>query len=595
MESYSKKTIKQHSGIMLGSVETHDCDPYMDCPECNGTGTCQECKGKGEVKCHNCHGSGKCQDCHGKGRWRCDKCGGTGNCRRCQGTGDVQCSTCHGRGRVNRGGNIGWEDCRKCGGSGLTPCPDCRSGMQTTMKVISYATLGSGKTYGHGSGKCSKCGGSGEIECKTCNGSGDCQTCHGSGNLTCNHCKGSGNCPNCDCGKVTCERCEGTGHYQTFTRRTATLYSKGWKWGGSTEFKELIKASFGQSIHNGPVKTWSDANTIEKDIVEETNNKCESILGAEKNLYKEFLTKYEEQTELFTPSDQSDKPVAKELNAQQVPITRIKYAINNEKYEVTIIGNNNIVAAKSIPNHINGFELSKWEKIKLAMTEKSRLKAFARLGAYVFQCDGKNAKESIVLESMIKALKMTPKTESKFRKELETLNTQMPYEKVRKMIKPLLSSKKTITFAWECMAVDKKITQQELVLFDKIVSEYKLEHAEIERLKGLASKFSKLQKDQIAIEYASLSEDFADIRKKTWNIIIISILVVALMIGIAVCSFLNQKTSASSNDSLEETEYFGDDNEFELLDETEQLDSLTSIEDSDFISDDADDDDNDDF
>lgn len=555
MDEYSNKIIKKNSGILLGSVETHDCDPYMDCPECKGTGTCQECKGQGDVKCHTCHGSGQCKDCHGKGQWRCSECGGSGNCRRCQGTGDVQCKHCHGRGRVQYkdvNGNTGWKDCPKCGGSGSTPCPDCRSGMQTAAKALDIITFGAGATYGHGSGKCSKCGGSGEITCKTCSGSGNCQTCEGSGQLTCNHCSGSGNCPNCDNGKVTCERCEGSGYYQTFIRRTSTLYSKGWQWSGSTEYRDIIKASYGIKLHDGTVKKWKNARTVETDIVEETNQKCAAALEDDKDLYTEFLSKYVEQTELSSPNHSSDKPYAKELTAQRIPITKIKYTINEEEYEVAIIGDNNIVATKSVPTTIKGFELSKWQKIKLAMTEKSRLKAYARLAAYIFQCDGKSMDESNILNSMIRALNMSPQAEGKFKTELGELNGRMPYEKVRKMIKPLLHSKKTITFAWQCMAVDKEITQEEQSLFEKIVSEYNIEQSEIESLKGLANKFSKLKSEQIAIEYANLSEEFAEIRKNTWRAIITTIFIIVIAIGLTTFSLL-RPTSLSINKNSYDT------------------------------------------
>lgn len=521
MSNYSKKVIKEHSNILLGSVETYDCDPLMDCPECKGTGTCQECHGTGEVKCYNCHGNGKCPDCHGRGRWNCNACGGSGDCRKCGGTGEVRCSKCNGSGLMERWnqGNKELVKCSKCGGSGYTPCPDCRSGMQTAVKVLSVVTLGSGSTYGKGSGKCPKCGGSGEIICNTCEGSGDCQTCHGTGQLTCGHCDGSGNCPNCDRGKVTCTRCQGSGFYQTFLRQNTTLYAKGWQWSGSTEYRDIVGAGLGLTMHNGPVKTWSDAQTISSNEVEVINKKCITGLGDEKALYEEFLEEYSKQTELVEPEYSGDKPYAKMLKAQKIPVTKIKYTINDQEYEMMIIGDNHIAAIKDIPTIVKGFELTKWQKIRLAMTEKSRLKAYARLAAYIFQCDGKNTEESILLDAMVKALKFAPQKEARFRSELATLNAQMPYEKLRKMIRPLLLSKKTITFAWECMAIDKQVTTQETELFAKIVAEYKISETEVSQLKGMAQRFAKLKPDQIAKEYADLTEEMAPLRRKVWTMI----------------------------------------------------------------------------
>ena len=558
MSKYDKKIIKKNTGVLSGTVQTHDCDPLMNCKECNGTGTCQECQGRGEVRCHTCHGDRKCTECHGRGRWRCNECGGSGLCRRCHGTGDIECSNCHGSGRVwykavsGSGQPDGWKECPKCGGSGKTPCPDCRSGLQTAAKALDVITFGAGRTYGHGSGKCSKCGGTGEIVCKKCHGTGDCQTCHGTGQLTCNHCNGSGNCPRCDHGKVTCERCQGSGSYQTFTQRTTTLYAKRWKWTGSTAYKDIVGAAYGVSLHDGPVKTWKNARQLEADTVDETNKKCEEAMGDEKGLYDEFQEKLGEQTELSQPDQSSDKPYATTMKVQKVPVTKIQYTLNDEQYEVFIIGNNHVVALKSIPTVVKGFELTKWQKIKLAMTEKSRLKAFARLGAYIFQCDGKNMEESAVLEAMVKALQLEPADEAKFKEELGELNTTMPFEQVKKMIKPLLKSKKTISFAWQCMAVDKKVTPQEETLFNQIVSEYDLDNAEIDHLKRMATKFSKLKNDQLAIEYADLSDEFTAIRKKVWKTVIYTASAVALVAAITIFSLVVPKPVPSTNsDSTE--------------------------------------------
>lgn len=471
-------------------------------------------------------------------------------------------------------GRSGVKDCPKCGGSGYTPCPDCRSGMQTAAKVFDALTFGAGATYGHGSGKCSKCGGSGEIVCKKCKGSGDCQTCNGTGLLTCEHCNGSGDCPNCDDGKVTCKRCEGSGYYQTYIRRNATLYSKSWRWGGSTDYKDIIKAANGLTLHDGVVKQWASAAVVENDAVEAANMRCAEALGEEKELYKEFLDQYAGQVELSKPSQNFDKPYAKSLKVQRVPVTKIRYQLNGEDFEVLIVGDNNIVATKSIPKVVKGFELSRWKKLKLAMSEKSRLKAYARLGAYIFQRDGKSIEEARVLDSMIKALKMKPSQESKFREELSSLNANMPYDKLRKLIKPLLKSKKTITFAWECMAVDKKVSQEEIELFNNIVAEYKLDSDEIERLKALANKFSKLKGDQIAIEYADLSDELSSIRRKTRNIILIVGALLLAVIGFITFKILSPSNPGkdseliapvtSTEDNLSESQDISLDNESEI-------------------------------
>ena len=77
----------------------------------------------------------------------------------------------------------------------------------------------------------------------------------------------------------------------------------------------------------------------------------------------------------------------------------------------------------------------------------------------------------------------------------------MPYEVLRKNISSLFSSKKTLTFAWQCMAVDKNVSSQENELFAKLVAEYKLESSEVETMKKFATKYSLLKDEHLVDEY----------------------------------------------------------------------------------------------
>jgi len=63
------------------------CPLEMNCPDCNGSGTCNKCNGSGEdpyfsdysnsysnsgstqkMPCSRCNGTGKCQSCNGSGK-----------------------------------------------------------------------------------------------------------------------------------------------------------------------------------------------------------------------------------------------------------------------------------------------------------------------------------------------------------------------------------------------------------------------------------------------------------------------------------------------------------------------------------------------
>ena len=437
-------------------------------------------------------------------------------------------------------------------GSGYTPCKDCSSGLQTAVKVLDSLTFGAGATYGRGSGKCTKCGGSGEITCKKCDGSGECTTCTGSGRVTCSTCDGSGNCPECDNGQVTCSRCEGSGNYQTFIRQTSTLYAKRWRWANSSPYRDLVATSYGTNIYGGPVKVWSNAKTLHSDNEPDAHRKCINELGNESQLFDEFISADKNASPILGPDNGQDRPYSKSLVAQRVPVTEINYTINGENYQMVIVGNNNLVAVKNIPTVIKGYELNLWQRIKLALTYKKRLKAFACLAAYIFQCDGKSPEESKVLNAMVDELHLSGSAKEKFRERLHALNTPIPYEEFRKTIKPLLTSKKTITFAWQCMAVDKKITPQEQELFEKIVGEYKLSPEEIQRLQAGAQKFSRLKNDQIAKEYGDLSDSLTKLRRKIYKIAAGTACVIALA-GYGIYEARTSSDDDSHNDHLTES------------------------------------------
>lgn len=66
----------------------------MQCPRCEGSGSCQECKGQGQVACLTCQGTGQ----------RSSSRGGSYPCRSCQGSGQLSCSpscaSCEGSGQI---------------------------------------------------------------------------------------------------------------------------------------------------------------------------------------------------------------------------------------------------------------------------------------------------------------------------------------------------------------------------------------------------------------------------------------------------------------------------------------------------------------
>lgn len=472
-----------HRGLLDGTIENHECDPQEDCPECRGDRRCTKCHGSGDVDCHVCHGNGQCRDCRGHGRTRCTECGGDGRCRHCGGSGKILCRECHGKGEIWISSGIAhWEKCKKCGGAGYAPCTKCSStGMNATRFVF-----GASKNAA-GTGRCTKC-----------DGSGNCTACNGSGRETCSHCNGNGDCPNCDgSGKVTCRRCEGSGWYQTFSMYEAKCYVKKWEFVSLEELKEGLRLATPRPVYKDIYRKWRSRGVVEFDRIDDVINKSNQDFG-NADSYKTFEKAY---TQAVNASGVKDTPYEKSLNMERVPVTKIDFSLNNKDYTAYVMGDNGVVMCEELPVKVEMYKPTFFQKLKLTFTKKKRHLAYIKLAAYIFQCDGKSMDESHVLDVFITALKLKPAKQETLKEQLKAYNSQMPYEVLRKNISSLFSSKKTLTFAWQCMAVDKNMSSQENELFAKLVAEYKLDSSEVETMKKFATKYSLLKDEHLVDEY----------------------------------------------------------------------------------------------
>ena len=554
MEKKKVKEIKKNVDILLGSVETHECDPLQDCEECHGRGNCQKCGGQGEVDCDDCHGSGDCHhchghgkdtchDCHGQGSTRCNNCGGSGTCRKCGGSGQIRCKKCGGQGTVKV--RRSWESeyhydtCTECRGTGYVKCPDC-SGF------FGGGTGKCKKCNGSGQLECKKCHGSGEIICKQCSGSGKCTKCNGSGKLTCKHCSGSGKCPNCSgTGKVTCKRCKGSGWYQTFIKCETTLYAKNWTYVSENPIKEAISSSTGKTIFEGIYMKWKAANQLEFDKTAEAIKTCKDFMGESSNTVDGYVSAYEANNELRTPVRSNDKPYSRSLTAQAIPMTKIEYTTNGQNYVLYVSGDNHVVSYDQVPTEIKAYSQTTFERIKLALTERVRMQQFAMLAAYIFQCDGKTKEESRLLTLIINELNLSDSSRTKFTEKLNSFNSSMPYEELRKHIKLLFSTKKTLSFAWQCMAVDKQVSEEEKNLYNRLASEYNIAEAEKEKLKSYACRFAKIKDENIIAEYCDKTDQSKKIRTIAYRVIAVALAILAISVGCVIFSILSPENPES--------------------------------------------------
>ena len=349
-----------------------------------------------------------------------------------------------------------------------------------------------------GTGRCTKCEGTGELVCKTCEGTGNCAACNGSGRETCSHCNGNGDCPNCDgSGKVTCRRCEGSGWYQTFSMYDAKCYVKKWEYVSLEELKEGLKLATKRPVYKNLYRKWKYKNVIEFDKTDDVKLKSKQDYGNDE-AYRNFEKAYEQAVKV---SGAKDTPYEKFIDMERIPVTKVDFTLNNEEYSVYVMGDNGVVMCEELPVKVEMYKPSFFQKLKMTFTKKKRHLAYIKMAAYIFQCDGKSMDESHVLDVFVAALKLKPAKQEALKEQLKKYNSNMPYEVFRKEVSSLFSSKKTLTFAWQCMAVDKNVSSQENELFAKLVAEYKIDSSEVESMKRFATKYSLLKDEHLVTEY----------------------------------------------------------------------------------------------
>ena len=474
-DEWNEVGVHKHNIILGGTLQNHACDKKENCKTCHGSGQCQECNGHGKFRCGNCNGNGKI---------RCNNCGGTGTCRRCGGSGQIRCTQCGGKGSYYDKAAMTYKDCLQCNRTGYMPCPDC-NGL--------FGTLG----------RCYQCDGTGEVRCKRCKGSGY---------LTCTHCEGTGQCTECDgTGKVVCSRCNGTGIFQTFFVCTSFLHHLSNTYissdflknynplVGEDSIKELLGIAEGIIVFDDVYCKMSAINQIGIDRQKELRAAIEQSFKHNDNVYPSFVKHLESVRKKI---DNIGVPYKSSISIRKIPIVKVDYNINESDYSFVIIGKNSFVLANSVPQSITVYKDGFINRIQKYFTRKKRIKSYIKLAAYIFQCDKRNIDEAKVIQEFVKRLKLKKSKEKQFISSLSEYDRSMPYTIFRNEIKSLFVSKKTLTFAWQCMSVDKTFSEEESDLFDSLCKDCGVtDILVIEKLKRFAHKFAKLNGDALVDNY----------------------------------------------------------------------------------------------
>ena len=410
----------------------------------------------GTVQTHECDPSMKCPSCRGSKK-----------CVTCCGRGEVRCSNCNGSG-----------DCWKCGGHG---------------RVKSY---------------------NGYETCWICGGNGKCRTCSGSGWFRCPDCNGTTVCPRCKGeGIVTCSRCEGTGFYQTIMSFRADRYANRLHYPPKeSEMGGVIRTAEGVNPHGMVLKQWKNARTLRADM----NDTIYDIGITDEDVDREMdliRRQYAEREGALDKYDDEDIPYRETWSVATVPDVVVEYGVCDREYRLHILTTEEKIAFADFPTRLTLFD-DGGEPVRTSRWGEGRKVALAKLAAYIFNADGMDIGETRMMTRIFRCLGYSNVERWRLMARLERFGPGMPFEELKAEIAPVLPSKKTLCFAWHCIAVDNDVTEKEQAVFDRLVGEYDLNADELDSLKAFTeSKFAKLPDDQIVREYIDSKPRSVSFRK----------------------------------------------------------------------------------
>lgn len=196
------------------------------------------------------------------------------------------------------------------------------------------------------------------------------------------------------------------------------------------------------------------------------------------------------------------KPYMNTVRATKVPGTRVKFIVNDTEYEMVFLGNGGVVCHKELPTSLKVFEQSEEERKEMNENAYKRHSAMATLTAYIMNLDSSDKPDTRLINLILKHMGLSAIDRSlKIHSLKLRYPAKQPHDFILDRVSCLLTSKKTICYAWLCMALNKQITPAEEEFFNALVARYNISNSELQSLKKFAGKFMTLDDEQIIKEF----------------------------------------------------------------------------------------------
>lgn len=359
-----------------------------------------------------------------------------------------------------------------------------------------------------GSGRCQSCDARGWKSCSSCSGTGKkeqrdgsyangkpkykkvaCYSCQGAGRKSCNSCNGTAKCYHCDgSGQVTCRRCDGSSFYQTYNGYSHTI--------------KPVTTSFHFSEHeelNNIIPTTKNKNAFDDDLIEWENKSTilfdnkEGAIKANKHS-KQFISSLEKLAGL-TPNQKFGRVHS---TVETVPITIVDYSFEEKEFQLSIVGEENIICYQEIPKK-HSYKVNIFKRLMNFFTKKKRQISFVYIASYMFNSDGSmDEPELKLLDLFLNNIKLKQEEKNVL---VGNLKQRMTVEELALKIKNIRGDLRALVFAWQCVMQDGQINQTEIDAFMQLSKLFKVKEEELEKIKHKATKFAHLKDNEMLEEY----------------------------------------------------------------------------------------------
>jgi hypothetical protein len=292
-----------------------------------------------------------------------------------------------------------------------------------------------------------------------------------------------------------------------------------------------------QVLYSGTTCEWVNGERLQFNNAQQVQADCPKKMNSDEQsqFTQQMATLNELKQSTLAPNSSADRPWQTNLEVKRIPVTTVRFTVEGKPYSIRLIGQGSSMEASvttPLPKEIKALQMSsEHERHMRNSSPKKRARAYIVLGRYISETIYRDS----YWESKNDLLKHLTSFCCSGQSDRDRLNgyvyTRLHAIPIKLMedIRPLLHSKKTLAFIWQCIAVDHQPKPEAMTLLREVANAMHLTEQDINATKSMAIGFSRLSGEEAVKEYVEPEKDTRMDRVVTW---VMLLLVVGLIVGL---------------------------------------------------------------